>query len=54
MIASPGPIEVWQPNVTEHRPPTIADSVSMLTPAIVIHGLYNAAVIGYEAYGIPF
>jgi RsiW-degrading membrane proteinase PrsW (M82 family) len=54
MIASRGLIEVWQRTVTEHRPPRMADGVRMLALAIVIHGLYNAAVIGYETFGLPF
>jgi hypothetical protein len=54
MIASRGLVDVWQRTVNEHRPPRMADGVRMLTLAIVIHGLYNAAVIGYETFGIPF
>lgn len=50
-IASRGLIEVWQRTTTEHRPPRIADCTRMLTTAIVIHALYNAAAIAHEVFG---
>lgn len=47
-VATRGLIEVWQRAVDERRPPRMADGYRMLVLAIVIHGLYNGSVIGYE------
>lgn len=53
VIASRGLVDAWQRTVTEHRPPRMADGVRMLTLAVVIHGLCNAAVVVYETFRLP-
>lgn len=48
-IASRGLVRVWRRAITEHRPPRISDGHRMLITAIIVHGAYNAAVMGYES-----
>ena len=47
-VATRGLVEVWQRAVNERRPPRMGDGYRMLVLAIVIHALYNGAVIAYE------
>lgn len=48
-IATRGLVSVWQRAMTEQRPPRISDGHRMLITAIIVHGVYNAAVTGFEA-----
>ncbi len=48
MLASRGLIAVWERTMSELRPPRVTDGMRMLVVAIVVHGGYNAAAIGFE------
>lgn len=47
-IATRGLVNVWRRAMTEQRPPRIGDGQRMLITAIIVHGVYNATVTGFE------
>ncbi len=48
LIAATGLANVWQRATTEYRQPRIADLFPSLVTAIIIHGVYNAGIIGLQ------
>jgi hypothetical protein len=47
-VATRGLLRVWQESVSEFRPPRIGSALPSLVTAIILHGAYNAAVMGYD------
>lgn len=49
MVATRGLIDVWQRVMVEQRPARFAEGRRSLIVAMILHGAYNAAVMGYAS-----
>lgn len=47
-VATSGLVRVWRETTTEYRPPRMALAMPYWVGAILLHGAFNAGVMGYE------
>jgi hypothetical protein len=48
LIATRGIVAVWTQCVEQRRKPRIGQAASYIVTAAIVHGAYNAGVMGYE------
>ena len=50
LVAAQGLINVWTTTLREKRRPNISAAIPWLSTAILIHAVYNAAVVGWNSF----
>ncbi len=49
LVAAQGLICVWTATINEKRRPNLSNAIPLLSTAILIHAVYNAAVVGWSS-----
>lgn len=52
-LATRGLVDVWEQTMTEKRRPELSKAFPALIAAILLHGCYNAGVLGWESLSGP-